>query len=132
MHEIAMLIYSKSVSCICPSKVAEDSAQAPEEEPSVVEVPNSTNDSSSLWSALTHNGTGQARRLFPPPSAGQNVIRARPSARLDEECAPSSLQSFKRAGELDEEKEDERRRTTTERRPLLSRNITADQRPAIN
>ncbi|ELR13370.1 uncharacterized protein ACA1_241370 [Acanthamoeba castellanii str. Neff] len=65
MHEIAMLIYSKSVSCFCPSKVAEDSAQAPEEEPSVEE----------------------ARRLFPPPSAGQNVIRARPSARLDEVCA---------------------------------------------
>lgn len=78
MHEIAMLIYSKSVSCICPSKVAEDSAQAPEEEPSVEEVPNSTNDSSSLWSALTHNGTGQARRLFPPPSAGQNVIEPGP------------------------------------------------------
>jgi hypothetical protein len=72
--------------------------------------------------------------LFPPPSAGQNVIRARGSARLDdEECAPSSLQSFKRACELDEEQEDERRRTTTERRPLLSRNITAaDPRPAIN
>jgi hypothetical protein len=39
MHEIAMLIYSKSVSCICPSKVAEDSAQTLEAEPAADEVP---------------------------------------------------------------------------------------------
>ncbi len=37
MHEIAMLIYSKAVRCICPSKTAEDSAQTPEADPAAEE-----------------------------------------------------------------------------------------------